>query len=299
MGYLCSRLALCLHEFLGHGGACLIVGQGLRSWQLHLFGGAWVGYHVDASQLTSLQHLFLDLSGPGVNLLSGVFFLMLSRMLKLSWLKLGCLCLAALSFTYALHYLIFGIHYAYGDGRNLRFVLNEQTVWVIILLICVQAYCLFWFTRELIPHFFIQPNRGYWRQLLRLVLAALLACGLHLGLMLLENQLRPDPVYSNLMQPEHVTQAIFQARLDAKNAGEELSETELATKAAAIARENQPFALEWIYLPLMGIALLVGLWQARLRLHIISFAPLHQVGRLQLAAVAMIACMFLLNALSP
>ncbi|MCA9522694.1 MAG: hypothetical protein KC609_17075, partial [Myxococcales bacterium] len=129
-GLLISRVALILHEFVGHGALALAFGGEITDYHLFLFGGGWIDFRNPGFALW--QRLSIALGGIALQLLLAGLTLLIARrraegsLSRFFWLG----CTAALA-VQALSYLADGTNYGYGDGRLLFRLLGRDRVWVV------------------------------------------------------------------------------------------------------------------------------------------------------------------------
>lgn len=202
LGLLASRTGLVLHEVGGHWGVAAAFGCKLNEIHLFLFGGGWVDFA--CAQLTPAQSLAIDLGGIALQFAVAVPLLLIARRRPRSGVGLACSVVGALFVVHGLWYLVTGMHYGVGDGRELhRMFAAQRGVLVAATSVLLVACCgagAFALGRRLSPRVVAR----HWP--LRVVILAgamLVAAGAHGALTWTELKLRADPVYAATFQPEH------------------------------------------------------------------------------------------------
>src|SRR5688572_30155806 len=140
LAILASRAALLLHELVGHGLTALALGADRLYLRLSYFGGGFVTS--PGLRTTAAGHSLNQLSGIGVNLLTGVAAWLIARRLRRRGLLYAfLLMLAAGSIGQALFYLATGFYYDQGDPQG--FVAPggslESVSWVWLLFVAPFA----------------------------------------------------------------------------------------------------------------------------------------------------------------
>jgi len=117
LAILASRLALILHEGVGHGLTAIVLGAQRVSLRLSLFGGGFV--ETPGLRTSAAGHSFHLLGGFAVNFLTGAAAWFIARRLKRRGLLYAfLLMLGAGSIGQALFYLANGFYYDQGDPKG-------------------------------------------------------------------------------------------------------------------------------------------------------------------------------------
>jgi hypothetical protein len=202
LGLLASRTGLVLHEVGGHWGVAASFGCRLREIHLFVFGGGWVDF--ECAALTTAQSLAIDLGGIALQLAVAAPLLMSSRRWPRSGAGLACSVVGALFVVHGLFYLVTGVHYGVGDGRELhRLLVARRGVFVAAGSAVLVACCgdgAFRLARRLSAR--VPATR--WPVRVTLLAGAMtLAAATHGALTWSEVRLRADRVYAATFQPEH------------------------------------------------------------------------------------------------
>jgi hypothetical protein len=211
--FFAGRAGLILHEFLGHGFACLLLGGSITNIHLSFFGGGWILYAPWPEDLSIAQQLFLDLSGVAVECGVGIVLMLWARNVrKFLFLKLLLVACASVFWVHGLFYLVTGTLDGYGDGRLLYQLLSQPWRTVICALFTLIFLGSGWLTSHLYSPLFrnITGQQEGWPQWRIMLMAGLLAAGLHGALTLMEARLSNDPTAA------HFSQTIVESQIEAK-----------------------------------------------------------------------------------
>jgi len=192
-----SRYGLVVHELAGHGGTAVVLGGHIDQVKLFWFGGGWVSYH--AASWSTAEILAVTLGGIATEWIAAAILVAIARRRA----GLAKLVLLGAAVGFAIHggmYLAVGTYYGSGDGTILHHLLGDwrPLVWAPAAAICVGAA---WLGAQAV----IPILRAYApaRSQLALIGAAMVLGGaLHVGLLVAEQKLRADPVYTAIMKTE-------------------------------------------------------------------------------------------------
>lgn len=125
--FLSGRIGLFLHEFAGHALVWRLLGGKLAGFSLFLFGGGIV--HFDSSpasvDLSISSLLVVDLSGMGIELLTGALLAVLAILLNINrTMKALLVSASSVLIVHSLFYLVLCAYYGSGDGRLLSSLLH-------------------------------------------------------------------------------------------------------------------------------------------------------------------------------
>jgi hypothetical protein len=188
-----SRLGLLAHELVGHGGATKLVGGRVSDVRLFWFAGGWIRYQL-AGTPTTTALLVIAMGGVAVEAVCGAAMWLVVR-----GDGLGRLLLRAIGAVLVMHatwYFATGAWHGFGDGQLLYRELGNARYPVALLAGAITCAVGFAAARMIVgPLASVAGWRG-------LVIAALLAGGIHAGLAVGEVVLRADTTYTEVMQPE-------------------------------------------------------------------------------------------------
>lgn len=116
--FICSRLGLLLHEFVGHALPAWLLGWEITGYKLTYFYGGWVAY--SSFEIRSfLEIVLVQFGGFAVELaLAAICFLYNTKTQK-EPLKLFFVILGSLALLHSLFYMTRSVYYGYADGRFL------------------------------------------------------------------------------------------------------------------------------------------------------------------------------------
>ncbi len=255
LGLLASRSGLVLHEVGGHWGVAAAFGCTLREIHLFVFGGGWVNF--DCAQLTPAQALAIDLGGIALQLVVAVPLLLLARRWPRGLAGLACSVVGALFVVHGLFYLVTGVHYGVGDGRDLYRMLDARrggfvAVGSVVLVSCcgVGAFAL---ARLLAPRV---PAARWSARVAVLASAMLVAAATHGALTWTEMRLRDDRAYAATFQPVHEQK--IEAEVKKFEAEKPRTGEQVAVERQEITSRYWVFPLRTVLGIAMGIAAFVG-----------------------------------------
>ncbi len=204
IGLAASRFGLVAHEFVGHGGAALLVGGEVTDVRLFWFAGGWIRYAVPAA--TVEKFVFIAMGGIAIELvLGGLVWLGAAWVIRRRGPTLGRRVVRGLGAAFAIHalwYLATGAWHGYGDGTLLYRVLGDARAPFAIAVGLAACGCAYLGARGVVGAIIAaMPGRGAARAG-KLALAIGVAAGVNVGLDLGELRLRRDEIYAQTMQPE-------------------------------------------------------------------------------------------------
>lgn len=256
LGLLASRTGLVLHEVGGHWGVAAAFGCKLNEIHLFYFGGGWVDF--DCAQLTPAQSLAIDLGGIALQFAVAAPLLLLARRWPRSGVGLACSVVGALFVVHGLYYLVTGMHYGVGDGRELhRMFAAQRGVFVAACSAVLVACCgvgAFALARRLAARV---PEAPWPARVALFAGAMLLAAATHGALTWSELRLREDRVYAATFQPEHEVRAeqeVKQLAVERKVTPEQVAEV----KKELVAK-YRVFPLKEVLAGAMGLSALGGI----------------------------------------
>jgi hypothetical protein len=255
LGLLASRTGLVLHEVGGHWGVAASFGCQLREIHLFIFGGGWVDF--DCAVLTQAQTLAIDLGGIALQLAVGVPLVMLSCRWPRGLAGLACSAAGVLFILHGLFYLVTGVHYGVGDGRDLYRMLDARRNAFVATGSAVLATCCgagaFALARRLTPRV---PEARWPARVAVLASAILLAGATHGALTWTELRLRDDRVYAATFQPVHEQR--IETELRRFEAEQRRTGEQIAVERKELASRHRVFPLRAVLGVAMGIATLLG-----------------------------------------
>ena len=255
LGLLASRTGLVLHEIGGHWGIAAAFGCRLREIHLFFFGGGWVDFQCAA--LTRRQSLAIDLGGIAIQFAFAAPLLVLARRWPRSLAGLACATVGTLFVVHGLFYLVTGIDYGVGDGRDLhRLLAAQRGVLVAVGSIALVVSCGLG-ALALAQRLATRVAGARWApRVAWLGTAMLLAAAIHGALMWTEMRLRDDRVYAATFQPEHeqrIESEVQRFQQQARRTPEQV-----AAARQVIAARHRVFPLRAVLGISMGVAALAG-----------------------------------------
>jgi hypothetical protein len=260
LGLAATRLGLVAHELFGHGGTAVACGGTVTDVELFWFAGGWIKY--DLPPLSLAQSLAITLGGIGIELvIAFVLWLALARREGLGpRLVRGCALAIAL---HAMWYLAVGTYHGFGDGALLRYAAGDGRYIISIAAgACVVALA-YAGTRAV---FGVLVASIPVRRVAGVLVAALLAGGLQVGLAAAEMSTRRDSTYVAIMKPER-TRRVEQEldRWDREQRARGLAPDEAARRARAdaLAKQHRELPFAYILGALALAAMVAGAFLAR------------------------------------
>lgn len=252
-----SRFGLVAHELVGHGGAATLVGGHVTDVQLFWFAGGWIRYNFPV-QPTVGASLFISMAGILVELVAGLAIEIATRRAT----TLGRKLVRAIGATLVIHaawYFATGAWSGFGDGQLLYNVLGTARYPVAIAAGLVVTALGYVTARSIVG-----PLRGTQRTFVAFALAAVAAGGIHAALAIGEVQLRRDPTYTVIMQPERDRQidrdlARWERYEQQKGT---LSTTRRAAEKARLEEVHHTFPFAWLLAVSAVLAIAAGAWKS-------------------------------------
>jgi len=250
-----SRVGLLAHELVGHGGTALAVGGQVTDVQLFWFAGGWIRYHFAAPPSTAAL-LAISMGGVAIEAIAGSLLWLLVRGDALGRrLVRG---VGAALVVHATWYFATGAWHGYGDGQLLHHVLGSARFPVAIAAGAITCACAFTGARAIVG-----PLAGTLaaHRLAGLVVAALLAGGLHAGLAIAEIRMRGDVTYKEIMAPERERQVERDlARWAAyeRAHGGVVDDAKRAEQQQKLEKEHRDFPFAWLLGGCVALALVLG-----------------------------------------
>jgi hypothetical protein len=255
LGLLASRTGLVLHEVGGHWGVAAAFGCTLNEIHLFYFGGGWVDF--DCAQLTPAQSLAIDLGGIALQFGVAVPLLLLAWRRPRSGAGLACSVVGALFVVHGLWYLVTGMHYGVGDGRELHRMFAAQRGELVVAGSAVLVACCGAGAFALGRRSSARVGGRRWPlRVATLAGAMLVAAGVHGLLTWTELKLRADPVYAATFQPEHEQKiAVEMRKFEAER---KPTPEQVVVQRAALAARYRVFPLKLVLGIAMAIAAIAG-----------------------------------------
>jgi hypothetical protein len=240
-----SRIGLIGHELVGHGGMALACGARIIDVQLFWFAGGWIRYQLSEPTLPAV--LAIAMAGIGLELVVGVTLVASVRGATLGRrLVRG---IGAALVVHATWYLATGAFHGFGDGLVLYRALGEARVAVAIaagLVTCAVAYV----TARNVLGTLASTLSGRTRtRVAGVIVAAVLAGGLHAGLAASELAIRRDATYSATMQHQRERDIAMElARWQREQAarGAVIDDAQRRAEQVRIAQKHRDFPFVWL-----------------------------------------------------
>ena len=251
-----SRIGLIGHELVGHGGVALAAGATNLEVQLFWFAGGWIRYQLPEPSLA--VNLAIAMAGIAFELVVGValFALVRDRTLGRRLLR----GVGAALVLHATWYLATGAFQGFGDGRLLYRVLGSWRPVVAIaagLVTCAATYA---GARGTLGALVVTLPGSRRARIAGLIVALLLAAGLHVALARTEIAMRSDTTYISIMQRERdlvIAQEL--AKWQREHAGIDAG----GERARLESAHPHPFPFAWLLGACTALAAIAGAWRAR------------------------------------
>lgn len=257
-----SRIGLIGHELVGHGGMALATGGRVLDVQLFWFAGGWIRYQLTDPSVAAM--LAIAMAGIGLELIAGAALWAFVRGTTLGRrLVRG---IGAALVVHATWYLATGAFHGFGDGLVLYRALGDARAAVAIaagLVTCTVTYLA---ARNVLGTLAATLRGSTRARVLGVVIAAVLAGGLHAALAAGELALRRDPTYSATMQHQRERDiAIELAKWQRERAARGVAIDERARRAerAKLAAKHETFPFVWLLALATAGAAIAGAIRAR------------------------------------
>ncbi|MEO8701166.1 MAG: hypothetical protein ABI867_14040 [Kofleriaceae bacterium] len=253
VGLATSRVGLIVHELGGHGGTAVAFGGEITDFKLFWFAGGWIRYDFSGPEHGAL---WVSLGGIIVEGVIGLaLWLLLSRRDTLA-VRLARGVGGALV-IHAGWYFATGTWHGYGDGLLVHRALGDARYPIAIaagLATCGMAFV----TARLVLGALAASLPGTRRaKLAGLVVAALLAGGLQIGLALAEVAIRGDSTYGAIMRPERdrvIARELAAWQREQASRGTTITQAEREREQQRLTASHR----ELPFLPFLGAALVVA-----------------------------------------
>ncbi len=259
-----SRIGLIGHELVGHGGMALACGAEVVDVQLFWFAGGWIRYQLADPSMAAM--LAIAMAGIGLELLVGLALWTFVRGATLGRrLVRG---IGAALVVHATWYLATGAFHGFGDGLVLYRALGDARVAVAIaagLVTCVVAYLA---ARNVLGTLAATLRGGTKARIAGVIVAAVLAGGLHAGLAAGELSLRRDPTYTATMRHQRDRDIAMElARWQRERAARGIAIDDGARRAeqARLAAKHETFPFVWLLAIATVASVVAGAVRARKR----------------------------------
>jgi hypothetical protein len=280
-----SRLGLLAHELVGHGGTALAVGGQVTDVQLFWFAGGWIRYHFAAPPSTAAL-LAISMGGVAIEALSGTLLWAVVR-----GDTLGRRLIRGVGAALVIHatwYFATGAWHGYGDGQLLHHVLGAARYPVAIVAGAITCACAFVGARAIVGTL---AGTQASHRLRGLVIAAMLAGGIHAGLAVAEIHARGDVTYKEIMAPERerlVERDLERWAAYERAHGGQVTAVQRAEQQQRLEQVHRDFPFAWLLGACVAIAVLAG--ARRSFVHVRAFAidnrVLSRAGMMAAIAVA-------------
>lgn len=257
-----SRLGLLAHELLGHGGTALALGAHVSQVRLFWFAGGWIRYQL-ATPSTAAS-LAIAMGGIAVELVTGAALWLLVRRATL-----GGRLVRGVGAALVLHgawYLATGAWHGYGDGVVLYHVLGDARWPVAIVVGLVACVAAFAGAREVFGALAATLSGTPRARAAGVIVAIVVAGGLHAGLAVGELHLRRDAAYAAAMQPERtrlVARELATWTAQQVERGVEISDEARAAQQQRLDSEHRTFPFAWLLGAAIFASMIAGAWRAR------------------------------------
>lgn len=257
-----SRIGLIGHELVGHGGMALACGAQIVDVKLFWFAGGWIRYQLPQPSLAAV--LAIAMAGIGLELVVGAVLWRVVRGATLGRRLVRGIGMALV--VHATWYLATGAFHGFGDGLVLYRVLGSARVAVAIaagLVTCTAAYLA---ARHVLGTL-VSTQQGTRRaRLAGVIVAAVLAGGLHAGLAAGEVWLRRDATYTATMQPERerlIARELEAWQREQAARGVDLSDAQRRAERSRLADKHPTFPFVWLLAAATLASVIVGAARAR------------------------------------
>jgi hypothetical protein len=240
-----SRIGLIGHELVGHGGMALAFDARIIDVQLFWFAGGWIRYQLSEPSLPAV--LAIAMAGIGLELAVGLALWSLVRGESLGR-KLARGVGAALV-VHATWYLATGAFHGFGDGLVLYRALGDARIPVAIaagLVTCIAAYLA---ARSVLGVLAATLSGSAKARVGGVILAAVLAGGLHAGLAAGELAVRRDATYTATMRPQRerdIARELAQWQREQAAHGDQVNEAARRAEQARLAAKHKTFPFVWL-----------------------------------------------------
>jgi hypothetical protein len=257
-----SRIGLIGHELVGHGGMALACGADVVDVQLFWFAGGWIRYQLADPSMAAM--LAIAMAGIGLELVVGLGLWTLVRGDTLGRrLVRG---IGAALVVHATWYLATGAFHGFGDGLVLYRALGDARVAVAIaagLVTCTVSYL----AAQRVLGTLVATLPGSARaRVAGVIVAAVLAGGLHAGLAAGELWLRRDPTYSATMQHQRdrdIAMELAKWQRERAARGVAIDDGARRAEQARLAAKHKTFPFVWLLAAATVASVIAGAVRAR------------------------------------
>jgi len=276
IGLATSRIGLVAHEFVGHGGAAILVGGEVLQVRLFWFAGGWIRYAVPEPSTT--KFLVVALAGIALELVAGALVWALARHRILRGI-------GAAFVIHACWYLAVGAWHGFGDGALLAKQLGDDRIFVALPAGIAVVTAAFFGARGVIGALAETLPR---HRLAGVLGAMAIALAIHGGLGLAELTLRRDTTYAATMRPERDRVILAELAELQRQAPRPPTPEELALARARLEAKHQaPFPFAIVLGIATALALALGAWRSPIGVH--TPVATRTLGRVAIAAILAIA----------
>ncbi|HEX5062792.1 MAG TPA: hypothetical protein VFV99_25640 [Kofleriaceae bacterium] len=257
-----SRIGLIGHELVGHGGMALACGARIVDVELFWFAGGWIRYQMSEPSLPAI--LAIAMAGIGLELVVGLLLVQFVRGATLGRrLVRG---IGAGLVVHATWYLATGAFHGFGDGLVLYRALGDARVAVAIaagLVTCAAAYLA---ARNVLGTLAATVRGGTRARVLGVIVAAVLAGGLHAGLAWGELRIRRDATYTATMQHQRdrdIATELAQWQREQAARGTAIDDAQRRAEEVRLAQKHKTFPFVWLLAVATIASVIAGAVRAR------------------------------------
>ena len=254
-----SRIGLVGHELVGHGGMVLAVGGEVLDVKLFYFAGGWIRYRLAEPTLAPL--LAIAMAGIALEFIVGLALWLLVRGDTLG--RRVVRGIGAALVVHATWYLATGAFHGFGDGLVLYRALGDARAAVAIAAGLVTCGAAFLAARGVLGALAATQRGGARARVIGVIVAALLAGGLHAGLAVGELALRRDATYKATMRPER--DRVIDKELAAwqRAQGDAVNDAAKRRERLRLEQTHRTFPFVWLLGFATVLAVLAGAWRAK------------------------------------
>ncbi|HEY5945388.1 MAG TPA: hypothetical protein VIV40_07850 [Kofleriaceae bacterium] len=257
-----SRIGLIGHELVGHGGAALACGARIIDVELFWFAGGWIRYQLSEPSLAAV--IAISMAGIGLELVVGLALWKLVRGATLGRrLVRG---IGAALVVHATWYLATGAFHGFGDGIVLYRALGSARVAVALVAGVVTCSTAYLAARNVLGTLTATLPGSRRARVVGVIIAAVLAAGLHAGLAVGELALRRDATYSATMQHQRdrdIAIELAQWQREQAARGTAIDEAQRRAEQVKLAAKHKTFPFVWLLAAATVVSVITGAVHAR------------------------------------
>lgn len=254
VGLATSRVGLIVHELAGHGGTALAFGGQVSDFRLFWFAGGWIRYDLDEPSRGVL--IAISIGGVVLEAVIGLALWLVLRRKDSLAARLARGVGAAL-LIHAGWYFATGTWHGYGDGLLVHRAVGDWRYPIAIaagIVTCLIAYA---GARLVLGSLAASLPGARGARVAGVLVAAVLAGALQVGLAVGEVRVRGDSTYGAIMKPERervIARELLAWQRAQAQRGTQISEADRAAQARSLAARHTepPFA------PVLALSLAVA-----------------------------------------